>query len=192
MANKKRSRKPGKRGKLYRCERGHIRCDGGAACEKAYLLACGIGAPTAWKPEYNEEIVKHFQVDEVSSLHYDDKGRPYPIMKNKFPTFEGFAGKIGVSVDTLYEWAKAKHSVESDEKCIKYPGFSEAFRLAHNKQALYIHEAAMSGAANTTYAIFFAKNNLGMRDTTDLTNDGGKFESPTLVDYSQKPYDLKP
>lgn len=136
-------------------------------CGIMWIMKKKNGRPTDWKVEYNELIVKHF-TDPVSfDMHFDDKGRPYPILNTKFPTFEGFAYKIGVCVDTLNEWCKPENKG-------KHTGFSEAYTQAKELQKKFLIESAMVGAANTQFAIFFAKNNLGMKDKmeTDLTSNG--------------------
>jgi hypothetical protein len=48
----------------------------------------------------------------------------------------------------------------------------------------------MAGAGNAQFAIFLLKNNHDMKDTTDLTNNGGDFEVPPMYDATGKPYKL--
>jgi hypothetical protein len=170
-----------KKGPLFRCKYGHVRCKGGEACEKAYQIACGTaGAPTAWKPEHNNEIIAYF-TRESFEIVTDDKDKPHVIPADKFPTFEGFAVSIDVDSDTLREWAK-------DENKAKYPGFSAAFTRAHELQKKFLFEMSMSGAGSAQFAQFFAKNNFGMRDTTDHTNNGEAFKPPVIVDPSGEPF----
>ncbi len=124
------------------------------------------GQPTSWRPEYNEMIVAHFD-KEACDLVFDKNGRPYPVMREKFPTFEAFAHKIKVNTDTLVEWAKKENRE-------KYPGYSAAYARAKEMQKSFLLQATMAGAANSAFAIFFAKNNLGMKDKTesDVTSNG--------------------
>lgn len=170
-----RYKNPDRTGK--RCKYGHVNCVGGPACEKARTLA---GAPSAWRPEINEEIIKFFSGESVKYV-YDDRGKPYPILERRFPTFERFAASIGVCVDTLHEWAK-------EENKAKYEGFSACFKLAHELQKTFYVESVQCGASSGGVVAMLGKNLFGFKDTQDLTNDGGKFESPPIVDASGTPF----
>lgn len=57
-----------------------------------------VGRPSSYLPEFCELLIHHMGVDGLS--------------------YQGFAGKIGVAVDTLYEWEKV------------HPEFSDAKKLA--------------------------------------------------------------
>lgn len=73
-----------------------------------------IGRPSKYKPEYCEELIKHA----AEGLSY-----------------ESFAGKLQVNIDTLYEWEKV------------HPAFSEA-KSAARKASLYFWEKV--GVLGTT------------------------------------------
>lgn len=133
------------------------------------------GQPPKWKKEYNKAIVDWFKskADEPFREHFDEKDRAQ-LIPARCPTFEGFASSIDVVCDTLVEWAKAEN-----EK--KYPGFSASYARARQLQKDFLLANGTAGAGNPSFAIFMLKNNHGMRDTQDLTNDGGKFEKPVIV-----------
>jgi hypothetical protein len=97
------------------------------------------GRPTKYKPEYCESIVHYFH------------------NHNGFPTIEGFAVyECDVDPDTLLNWQK------------KYPDFLGAVKKAKAIQKHRLNEGGMAGTLNTAYAIFFAKNNCGMSDKTEV------------------------
>ena len=77
-------------------------------------------------------------------------------------SYEAFAGKIGIAIETLYNWEK------------KQPDFLEAKKIAVN-EARYTWErlgiAGMTGKIigfNATVWIFNMKNRFGWRDKRDI------------------------
>lgn len=169
---------PKKTGK--RCKYGHVNCVEGPACEE---IRKRMGRPTEWLPEYNQAIIKYFR-QESFVVHHDESGRPHVVVAAKFPTFEGFADSVlDCSVSVLYVWAKP-------ENASKYPGFAEAFTHAHDLQKKIYIENGISGASQGGVAQMLGKNMFGFKDTQDLTNAGGKFEAPIIVDASGEPFKL--
>jgi hypothetical protein len=131
--------------------------------------------PTTWKPEYNQAIIDWF---EDAALHpfrevVDNHGR-IQLVPKRCPTLEGFAHSIGTVPQVLERWAE-------EENKDKYPGFSESHSRALKLQKDFLLATAQSGAADSRFTMFMLKNNHGMRDTTDITNDGGKFEPPVII-----------
>lgn len=89
-----------------------------------------------------------------------------------FPTLAGFAASIGVSRETLHDWATAK-DVSGD---LRNPTFSDAYKRAKELQEENLVRGALTGAYNATFAIFTAKNVLGWRDKVEQEitgKDGG-------------------
>lgn len=80
-----------------------------------------------------------------------------------FPTLAGFAASIGVSRDTLHDWAHAKN-VSGD---LRNPSFSDAYKKAKDLQEQNLVRGALTGIYNPTFAIFTAKNVLGWRDKVE-------------------------
>lgn len=155
-----------------RCKYGHINCVEGPACEE---IRKRVGCPPAWKPEYNQQIIEHFSLPNNAPYreHFDDHDK-VQLIPARVPTFEGFAAKLEVTTQTLYEWAK-------EENREKYPGFFDAFAQAHDLQKEFLLVNGSVGAGNASFIQFFLKNNHGMKDTRDQTNDGGKFETPVII-----------
>ncbi len=115
--------------------------------------------PTSWKKEYNDAIVKFFS-EEPLRLFFDKVNKPH-LVANKPPTFEKFADKIGVCVDSMNEWQK-----EENKK--KYPGFSESYARAKQLQKDFLMAIGSTNAGNASFCIFMLKNNHGMRDKTEV------------------------
>jgi hypothetical protein len=89
-----------------------------------------------------------------------------------FPTLAGFSASIGVSRDTLHDWATAK-DVSGN---LRNPEFSYAYKRAKELQEENLVLGALTGKYNATFAIFTAKNVLGWRDKVEQEitgKDGG-------------------
>ena len=89
-----------------------------------------------------------------------------------FPTLAGFSASIGVSRETLHDWATQK--VVSGN--LRHPEFSDAYKRAKELQEENLVSGALTGKYNATFAIFTAKNVLGWRDKIEQEitgKDGG-------------------
>ncbi len=87
-----------------------------AVKKKVAKVPAKMGRPTKYKPEFCEMVIQHMK---------------------KGLSFESFAGKIEVSVETIYEWAR------SNDK------FSEAKRLARAQCQLFWEEMGIAGTADS-------------------------------------------
>jgi hypothetical protein len=136
------------------------------------------GAPTKYDPKYCEEIIKHFDIEPFKDVDIPHMGKTgefkwmdYKRMANGFPTFLGFAKKIGVNGDTLVEWASAKYpdDYEDKEKAgkLKHPKFSAAYTRAKEFQKWILIENGLNGLYNPQFTIFVAKNITDMKDKTE-------------------------
>ena len=121
-----------------------------------------LGRPTSWKPEYNDMIIEFFDVEETKVLEIV-AGEKVVLKEvpNKMPTFQKFAHKIGVDVDTLKEWKKPENKA-------KYPGFSASYRKAKELQENFWIQNGLKGLHNPAFSIFWAKNNLGYKDKSEI------------------------
>jgi hypothetical protein len=72
------------------------------------------------------------------------------------PTFQSFADKIGVHIDTLHEWKKV------------HATFSEAYARAKQLQEHIWLVNGMNNLYNSQFAQFFGKNCLGYKDKTEI------------------------
>lgn len=126
-----------------------------------------MGRPTVYDPKYVEDIVAFFNVEPYDRLPvYDKNGNEtYQLVPNKFPTLARFAANIGVTRETLHDWATKRN----DDGELLYPDFSYAYNSAKEFQEACLVEGAMSGVFHGSFAIFTAKNVLGWRDSKDLT-----------------------
>ncbi len=71
---------------------------------------------------------------------------------NDFPTYAGFAAKIGVTRQVLHDW------------CDKHPEFLYAYNKCKSLQEKFLVTNGLNGMFNSGFAIFTAKNVIGWRD----------------------------
>jgi hypothetical protein len=111
-----------------------------------------IGRPTLYRPEIIDEINEYLK--EAVPENMD------------IPTVEGIALKLGISKDTLYEWAKI------------HPEFSDALGRLKMEQKQHLIKAGIFGGkeVNATIIALLLKVNHDMIETTkqDITTGGDK------------------
>lgn len=109
---------------------------------------------------------------------YAQKARDYALSPEgeKFPTLAGLACHLGVCRDTIHEWTKA---VDDKTRGLKHPEFSDAIKAMKAIQERDLVNGALNGDYQPTFAIFFAKNNLGMKDSVTQEHTGVK-DGPTI------------
>ena len=124
-----------------------------------------IGRPSSYKDEYVDELIRFFDVAVYTiKTTYDKEGNEKTEkVLNPFPTLARFATKIGVTRETLHDWATAK--LPSGE--LKHPEFSYAYKRAKDYQEALLVEGAIGGMYQANFSIFTAKNVLGWRDKTE-------------------------
>lgn len=141
------------------------------------------GRPTKWAPEINDMIVEFFSAEpnrEVERVNRKTGAAYSELVPNPLPHLSAFAREIGVSHDTLCEWAK-------EENREKYPGFSEAYKKAKQLQKEFLIENGLNGLYNPAFAIFTAKNITDMRDRQEheLSGKDGGPVSILGIEYSK-------
>lgn len=132
------------------------------------------GRPTKYDPKYCDEIIEFFDIEpykEVPKTITSAKGsviEDISLVPERLPTFERFAHKIGVHVDTMIEW------------CSKYEEFSEAYSRAKQLQKDFLIANGLSGLFNAAFTKFVAINITDMRDKTetDITSKGESISQP--------------
>lgn len=126
-----------------------------------------VGRTTKYKKEYCEDIINYFNIPPQTCMYKEEyfqngqlKSKTPIITANEFPTFQGYANKIGVHIDTLHEW-KEKHNE-----------FSEAYMRAKQLQEKIWLINGMSNLYNAQFAQFFGKNCLGYKDKQEIEHSG--------------------
>lgn len=130
-------------------------------------MAGQVGRPTKYNKKYCKEIIEYFNKPPQNCIYKEEyfnngqvKSKTPIIVAEEFPTFQGFASKIGVNIDTLHEWKE------------KYVEFSEAYTRAKELQEKIWLVNAMGGLYNAQFAQFFGKNCLGYKDKQELEHSG--------------------
>lgn len=124
------------------------------------------GRPTKWKPELNVSIVDYFMGEHTREVEVVKRGKDgseyitYEERANTIPTFEGWCAKCDIDEDLPSTWGHP-------DNVHKYPGFIGAYKKAKRLQHDWVVANAMTGKFNPAFSIFFAKNNMGMRDKTE-------------------------
>lgn len=119
------------------------------------------GQPTKYDPKYCEEIIEYFSVKpyEIAMEEVVSQGRVVQRtteVASDYPSFAGFAVKIGVHRETLLNWCKAN------------PQFFDAYKKAQSLQENWVLTNGMRSNVNVPFGIFIAKNNLGYKDKQDV------------------------
>jgi hypothetical protein len=125
-----------------------------------------VGRPSVFKEEYADQLLAYFDKEPFERLPtYDKQGNEVGVqtVPNKFPTLARFATMIGVTRETLHDWATKTN--ENGE--LKFPNFSYAYKRAKEYQEAILVEGALCGAYQANFSIFTAKNVLGWRDKTE-------------------------
>lgn len=135
------------------------------------------GAPTKYDPSICEQMLEFFSGDhnhkevimeKVTPTKYGEATeKRYQIVPNDLPFFEAFARKIGVSYQTLRNWATEKEGDEKDAP-LKHPEFFDAYNLCKQIQKEFLIHNGLAGAYPPASFIFVAKNITDMTDSQEL------------------------
>jgi hypothetical protein len=128
----------------------------------ATTVVKNIGRPTKYDDAFADQLIEFFsQAPTREVTNYDKNGNETTqVLPGMFPTLARFATNIGVTRETLHDWATAKN-LDGE---LRYPAFSYAYKKAKDLQEANLVEGTIVGAYNSTFAIFTAKNVLGWRD----------------------------
>lgn len=129
---------------------------------KGNNFAMGNNNTGKYKKEYTEQLIEYFsepptRVEYIK--HYNARGEitmEEPVVLGAdYPTFEGFAIKIGVTARTLENWAES------------YPTtFGRAYEMAKDMQKNMIVVNALGGRYNGNFAKFIASAQFDMAEKT--------------------------
>ncbi len=136
------------------------------------------GRPSSYDPKYCEEIIAYFSVKPYQRSE-DTKA----LEAADFPSFAGFACKIGVHRETLLNWTE------------KHPEFFDAYKRAKELQENFLLINGMRELVHPAFAIFTAKNVLGYRDkqpgeVDTIVNNTNKIEVQK-VDIEERVQQIK-
>ncbi len=128
------------------------------------------GRPTKYNKEMFEKAEEYIKecvdkLERVVESNNELTGRTRFIQKFKvkLPKAEGLALYLGVSRDTLYEWAK------------QYPDFSDILEKVNQIQADRVINEALAGNYNATIAkLLLGKHGYKESSETDVTSKGEK------------------
>ena len=122
----------------------------------------GRGSPGKYKNDYAKQLLEYFsdpptRVEYIK--HYNSLGevtKEEPVVVGAdYPTFEGFANKIGVTSRTLENWRD------------KYPTFADAYERAIDLQKNMLVVNSLGGRYNGNFAKFIASNAFGMSEKSE-------------------------
>jgi len=148
------------------------------------MAAKKVGRPLKYKPEYCEEIKEYFKSYPLYKEETEERMSASGAIKdvvvkvpNDFPMLEDFALRIDVCPETISDWQN------------KFPEFSKACKVAKGVQKQFITKHALSKNYSEGFSKFFAINNLGMVEKSELkTENEHKHEGYGLAfDLTRKP-----
>jgi len=144
---------------------------------KPKVAARPVGRPTVYQDDFPAMMIEYFsQAATREVVNRDAKGNEHTqVLPGVFPTLARFATNIGVTKQTLHDWATAKN-IHTGK--LNHPEFSDAYKKAKDLQEANLIEGTIGNAYNSTFAIFTAKNVLGWRDKIEQEitgKDGAAF-----------------
>lgn len=132
-----------------------------------------VGRPTEYRAEYCDEMIRFFDIpvqSVVESEEPDGNGGLRTVKRvviNTFPTITRFASKLGVTRQTLHEWATITHA----DGTLKYPEFAYAYARAKDFQDALLVEGGLSGCYEGRFATLAAKNLIGWKDQVETKTE---------------------
>jgi hypothetical protein len=119
-------------------------------------------AASKYKEEYCDQLIEYFNQPstriEYKETYFKGEltGKVPILLPNEYPTFELFAAKLGVTTETLRNWAE--HN----------PRFKHAYVRAKELQFGKLTSNALTGLYNPVYAKFEAVNNHNQKDKQEV------------------------
>lgn len=144
------------------------------------------GRPTDYRDEFVDEIISYFDITVESVIDVDVVDRngkavtEKKVVINTFPTLTRFASSIGITRETLHDWATAKNP----DGTLRRPEFSYAYARAKDMQDALLVEGGLSGSYEGRFAVFAAKNLIGWKDQIETTAEFS-VTGPTIEQLDQ-------
>lgn len=113
-----------------------------------------IGRPTEYRAEFTD--FAHKYLSSCKDIYADNR------LQVHLPSVEGFAAFIGVSRDTLYEWAE------------KHKEFSDTLERLKQEQHQRLVNSGLSGVYNATIAKLMLTSNHGYSEKLERKRAGPK------------------
>lgn len=155
--------------------------------KKTAIVKKPSGRPSKYKPQYCEEIITFFNGPKNKQVIKSEKTitksngttetfKEYMWIAEDLPTLNKFARSIGVTHDTLLEWAKPINKN-------KYPNFSVSYNTAKELQKEFLTDNGLKGLYPPASFIFVSKNVTDMKDEqkVDHTSKGKRIEGFNYV-----------
>lgn len=128
------------------------------------------GRPSLYDPKYVDMMDEYFDIETGYEVEVENSRGVMQSVRHaaNLPTIAGFACKIGVTRETLHDWA----TKTDEEGKLRYPEFSYAYKRAKDHQERILVENALKGGYQANFAIFTAKNVIGWRDKHEHEHTG--------------------
>jgi len=119
------------------------------------------GRPSLYKESYPQMLYDYFNITPTYEKVTKTKSKGVEkvtkkILANDLPTLAGFAWKIGVSRETLYEWGRV------------HPEFSDVLSRVKDSQEHILVTNSLQGRYNSTYASLASKVFLGWKERSEI------------------------
>lgn len=144
------------------------------------------GQPTKYRSEYCKKLLDYFNIKPYETITRKITSKTGNVMEvtenvaNDMPTLAGFAITIGIHRETLLNWTK------------DYPEFFDAYKMAKEYQENFLAVNGNRGLINPAFGIFTAKNLIGWKDKTEVSNsDNRPFKLAYSLDDDEMEKDTK-
>lgn len=129
--------------------------------DKKKVVRQPLGRPPKYRPEYAQQLIDFFETYGEDQVREDGT-----VIPGRMPTLSRFATMVGVTQETLRNWADAQDEFAGGSL---YPEFFAAYYQAKEYQAAAMTEGYTSGRyANPGFGVLIAKNLLAWRDKMDV------------------------
>ena len=135
-------------------------------CDDEHVHRPAFGNVVKYDPDFHPaDVLAYFkgQYDQIedSERYRTENGLVgYAVRPIRLPTQTRYATMVGVTVETLWAWAK------------KYPDFGRAMSMAKSYQVSFLIEQGTTGALNAGVTNFTLKNLHGWTERVEETHKG--------------------